>query len=147
MQCSLGHVPLFATPWTIVCQAPLSVEFSRQEYWSGLLFPTPGDLPDPGIEPMSPVSPALAGDFFTHWVTGETLVLVNYRNLFQFYGLPRWCRGKELTCQCRRCERCRFNPWVEKIPWRRKWQPPPVFLPGKSQGQRSLANYSPWDHK
>ena len=44
----------FATPWTIACQAPLSMEFSRQEYWSGLPFPSPGDLPDPGIEPRSP---------------------------------------------------------------------------------------------
>ena len=43
-----------ATPWTVVCQAPLSVGFSRQEYWSGLLFPSPGDLPDPGIETGSP---------------------------------------------------------------------------------------------
>ena len=43
--------------------------------------------------------------------------------------------------------RPRFNPWVGKIPWRRKWQPTPVFLPGKSHGQRSLAGYSPWHHK
>ena len=55
----------FATPWTVVRQAPLSMGFSRQEYWSGLPFPTPGDLPDPGIEPASLVSPALAGGFFT----------------------------------------------------------------------------------
>ena len=52
---------LFVTPWTVAHQAPLSVEFSRQEYWSGLPFPSPEDLPDPGIEPMSP---ALAGGFF-----------------------------------------------------------------------------------
>ena len=50
------------TPWTVTCQTPLSMEFSRQEYWSGLLFPPPGDLPNPGTEPMSP---ALAGGFFT----------------------------------------------------------------------------------
>ena len=47
-------------------------------------------------------------------------------------GLPRWSSGKESTCQCRRPKRNRFNPWVGKIPWRRKWQPTPVFLPGKS---------------
>ena len=47
-------------------------------------------------------------------------------------------RGKESTCQCRRCKRCGFNPWVEKIPWRRKWQPIPVFLPGEFQGWGSL---------
>ena len=50
----LGRVQLFATPWTIAYQAPLSMEFSRQEYWSGLPFPSPGDLPDPGIKPGSP---------------------------------------------------------------------------------------------
>ena len=50
------------TPWTVACQAPLSLGFSRQEYWSGLPFPPPGDLPYPEIEP---VSPALAGRFFT----------------------------------------------------------------------------------
>ena len=47
-------VRLFATPWTVGLQAPLSVEFSRQEYWRGLPFPSPGDVLDPGIEPMSP---------------------------------------------------------------------------------------------
>ena len=51
---SLSRVQLFATPWTVAHQAPLSVGFSRQDYWSGLPFPPPGDLPDPGIEPVSP---------------------------------------------------------------------------------------------
>ena len=51
---SLSHVWLFATPWTVVYQAPLSMLFSRQEYWSGLPFPSPRDLPDPGIKPRSP---------------------------------------------------------------------------------------------
>ena len=50
----LNCVRLFVTPWTIACQVPLSIEFSRQEYWSGLLFPSPGDLLDPGIESRSP---------------------------------------------------------------------------------------------
>ena len=50
---SLSHVQLFATPWTVAHQSPLSMEFSRQEYWSGLPFPHPGDLPDPGIKPGS----------------------------------------------------------------------------------------------
>ena len=57
--------------WTIACQIPLSMEFSRQGYWSGLSFPTPGDLCDPGIEPTSLVSPALAGGFFTTSTTWE----------------------------------------------------------------------------
>ena len=51
---SLSHVQLFVTPWTIAYQAPWSMGFSRHEYWNGLLFPSPGDLPDPGIEPRSP---------------------------------------------------------------------------------------------
>ena len=59
---SLSHVWLFVTPWTVTHQAPLSMGFSRQEYWSGLPFLPPGDLPNPGIEPMSP---ALAGRLFT----------------------------------------------------------------------------------
>ena len=59
---SLSCVQLFETSWSIAHKAPLSIEFSRQEHWSGSLFPTPGDLPDPGIEP---VSLALAGGFFT----------------------------------------------------------------------------------
>ena len=54
---------------------------------------------------------------------------------------PGGTSGKESTCQCRRC---RVHPWVGKIPWRRKWQPTPAFLPGESHGQRSLAGYSPW---
>ena len=59
---SSSHVPLFVTPWTVAPQSPLSMEFSRVEYWNGLPFSPPGDFPDPGIKPMSP---ALAGRFFT----------------------------------------------------------------------------------
>ena len=69
----LSRVQLFATPRTIAHQAPLSLEFSRQAYWSGLPFPTPGDFPDPGIEPMSFVSPALAGRFFTTAPPGKLI--------------------------------------------------------------------------
>ena len=58
----LSHVLLFAILWTAHLQAPLSTGFFRQEYWSGLSFPPPGDLPDPGIKPASPVSPALQAD-------------------------------------------------------------------------------------
>ena len=57
----------------------------------------------------------------------------------------RWrLSGKESACQCRCHRRPGFNSWVRKIPWRRKWQPTPVFLPGESYGQRSLVGYSPW---
>ena len=55
--------------------------------------------------------------------------------------------AEEPACPCRRGKRRGLNPWVGKIPWRRKWQPTPVFLPGESHGQRSLAGYSPWGGK
>ena len=69
----LSCVRLFATPWTVTYEVPPSVEFSRQEYWSGLPFPSPGDLPNPGIEPGSPV---LQADAVTLWaiVQEETTV-------------------------------------------------------------------------
>ena len=60
--CVLSRVWLFATPWTIACQVPLFMEFSRQAYWSGLPFPSPGNVPDPGIKPVSPAYPVLAAD-------------------------------------------------------------------------------------
>ena len=69
--CVLSHVRLFATPRTVAHQAPLSVGFSRQDYWSGLPVPSPGDLPYPGIEHASLMSPALAGWFFTTSATWE----------------------------------------------------------------------------
>ena len=62
---SLSRVWLFATPWIVAHEAPLFMGFSRQEYWSGLPCPSPGDLPEPGIKPESLRSPALAGRFFT----------------------------------------------------------------------------------
>ena len=69
--CSLSHAQLCVTLWTIVRQAPLSVGFLRQESWSGLPFPTPGDLPSPGIKPTSLVFPALVGSFFTTAAPGK----------------------------------------------------------------------------
>ena len=66
----------FATPWTVAHQAPLSMGLSKQEYWSGLPFPSPEDLPDPGIEPTSRMSPALVGGFFTTSTTWEALELM-----------------------------------------------------------------------
>ena len=65
----LSHVQLSATLWTVACQAPLSMEFSRQEYWSGLLFPSPGDLPDPGTEPTFP---ALQADSLPSELPGKS---------------------------------------------------------------------------
>ena len=74
MACVLSRVQFFVTPWTVACQAPLSMEISRQEYWNGLPFSPPGDLPHPGIEPASLASPALSGGFFTTGATWECLL-------------------------------------------------------------------------
>ena len=77
-------------------------------------------------------------------------VLLDHRHLkgwnvhHVYVGFPWWFSGKRIWLPNRRCG---FDPWVGKIPWRMKWQPTPEFLPGKSHGQRSLAGYSPWDHK
>ena len=68
----LSRVRLFVTPWTVAYQAPQSKEFSRQEYWSGLPFPSPGDLPNPGIEPGSPV---LQADSLPTELQGKPLLL------------------------------------------------------------------------
>ena len=65
VECMPSHVRLFVAPWDAARQAPLSMGFPRQEYWSGLSFPPPGDLPNSEIESASPESPALAGRFFT----------------------------------------------------------------------------------
>ena len=64
-------VQVFTTLWTVACQAPVSMGFYKQEYWSGLPCPPPGDCPDPGIESLSPASPKLAGGFFTTSATWE----------------------------------------------------------------------------
>ena len=75
--CSVGSVMSdpFATPWTVALQAPLSMGFPRQEYWGGLSFPSPGDCPDPGMEPVFLMSPALAGMFFTTCPSGKPFFL------------------------------------------------------------------------
>ena len=72
--CVLSSGQLFATPWTVARQAPLSVEFSHQEYQSGLPFPTPGDLPNPGIILVSPI---LAGEFFSTAPPGRPTVWIS----------------------------------------------------------------------
>ena len=73
------------------------------------------------------------------------LSLVNLNQLFPFSDFPGGSDGKASACNAG--DRPGFDPWVGKIPWRRKWQPTPVFLPGESHGRRSLVGYSPWGHK
>ena len=79
----------------------------------------------------------IAGGFFTNWAIREALFKYSW-----FYRLPKWLSSKESSCQYKRHE-IWFDPWVRKIPWNRKRQSTPVFLPGESHGQRSLASYSP----
>ena len=152
---SLSRVRLLATPWTAAHQAPLSIGFSRQEYWRGLPCLPLGDLPNPRIKPRSAAlqdslpsellgkpkntgvgSPSLLrGNFPTQESNGGLLhcrqilyqlsypggQYINYTSIKSsyafngFYLLTRQCSGKELTCQSG------FDPWVGKIPWRRKW--------------------------
>ena len=83
-----SRVPLFVTLWTVALQAPLSMGFSRQEYWSGLPFPPPGELPDPGIELSSLMSPALTAGFFTSSTTWEALLLSYSLDFFKASSVP-----------------------------------------------------------
>ena len=85
---------------------------------------------------MSPVSSTVS----SIWLTLLPSLLRTHVFTLGFSG---GTSGKELTCQCRRCKRHGFDPWVRKIPWRRSWQPTPVFLPGESHGQMSLEDCSP----
>ena len=114
----LSHVWLFATPWTVAHQAPLSMRFSRQEYWCGLPFPPPEDLPDPGFEPESP---ALTGKCFFTEPPGKPLLTGTPSNLkhspFSFL----------MSVLCYMLY---------------------LYLCGnKSHGQSSLEGYNPWGHK
>ena len=90
----LGHVQLFATPWTVAHQAPLSMGFFRQEYWSGFPFPSPGDLPDPGVESTSPVS---AGGFFTTVPPGKSSIYIQFSSVAQ--SCPTLCNAMNHSSQ------------------------------------------------
>ena len=85
---SLSRVRLFVTPWTVVYEAPQSMEFSRQEYWSGLPFPSPGDLPNPGIEPGSPT---LQSDALPSEPPGKPLVLGSFSHKSPISTNPLSC--------------------------------------------------------
>ena len=119
MQSRSSHVCLFAALWTVAHQAPLFMEFSRPEYWSGLPCPPPGNLPNPGTEPMSRTSPALAGRFFTTSITWEAhdkiwdvLLKRGQQESVSWYGssvhwyvlsIPAWGFLTTLTSSMRLC--------------------------------------------
>ena len=162
---------------TVAHQAPLSMGFSRQEYWSGLSFPPPGDLSDPGIKPRSL---ALQADSLPLSHLGSPLMILIYDfgfwknpmfNLISHFPTSNECQKKRGYLELRRSlgqgverasqlvlvvnnlsansgdARCGSDPWHGKIPWRRKWQPTPVFLPEKLHKQRILEGYCPWSSK
>ena len=104
---SFSHVQLVATRQTIACQAPLSMGFSRQEYWSGLPCLHPGDLPNPGIEPVSLMSPALAGGFFPWELSSRQKRVGTWQGPVGGAGHEAWGRKDRFAC--------RFDPWVRKI--------------------------------
>ena len=83
----------FATPWTVAPQAPVSVGFPRQEYWSGLPFPSLGDLPNPEIEPMSPASPALTDGIFTTAPPGSPILINELKKKKTQTSKPQRPRG------------------------------------------------------
>ena len=120
-----SHVWLFETLWTLSHQTALSMEFSRQKYWNGLLCLPPGDLLDTGIKPMSLTSSALTDGFFTYVSIYIHIELSSLCYTAGSHYLPILYMA---VC----------------ISWRRAWQPTPVFLPGESYGQRNMAGYSPW---
>ena len=140
-RCSSASYPCSA-PTSVhagVCPAEgnLSVPFPTQIIADAFRF-SPGDVPLVVRRPM------LTGSWLCP-APRPSHSLPDF--VSRVLGLPRWLSGKESACQCRRPKRCRFDPWVGKMPWRRAWPPTPVFLPGKSHGQRSLVGYSPWGQR
>ena len=111
--CTLSHVRLFVTPWTVAHQAPPSMGFSRQEYWSGLPFPSLGDLSDPGIEPTSPT---LVGGFFTTAPPGKTQWL-------RRTALVSWKWRQDLP-NCHASLIQSLKRWDDFYRKQSKWEPP-----------------------
>ena len=129
---------LLVTQWAVARQTPLSMGFSRQEYWSGLPCLPPEDLPKRGII-------FIIFLLIWNWWLGPK---AESKEVWETSCFRETCwlsrrSGKESTFQCRRCKRCGSNPWVRKIPWRRKWQPTPVLLLGKFYGERRLVDCNP----
>ena len=120
----LSRVQLFGTPWTVACQGPLSMEFSRQEYWSGYLFPSPGDLSNPGIEPRSPTLQAdslpseLPGRQQRYWFLKKSC-LQRFHLVFQCFSL-KWQSTAKTIRQLERVPMGKMETKKQKAWWKRK---------------------------
>ena len=153
-----SRAQVFVTPWTVACQAPLSMGFSRQEYWSGLPCLPPGDLPDPGIKPVSLMTPAVAGGFLTASATWEVLLFIPellYPSLpaggimrhLAYLLITHWCQpahcllSKEVQGAC--C--CQQGHW-QSLQNRKNWGTfsPPVPALAWSKKSRDDKVRVPW---
>ena len=120
------------TPWTAAFQAPASMGFSRREYWSGVPFHVLAIVNSASVKTDVHVS-------FSVMASSGYMPSSGIGGSYSSFGASLMAqRLKHLSAMWE------FNPWVGKIPWRRKWQPTPVFLPGESHGERILEGYSPW---
>ena len=156
---SLSRFRLFATLWNVAYQAPPSMEFSRQEYWSRLLLPSPGDLPDLGIEPGFPALQADAlpseppgshqgpGYWGSKLGRGLTLYCKSICTVLictKYVSFPRGSVGKEFTCNAGDPGSI---PWLRRSSGKRNNNPFQYSCLENPQGQRSLVGCSPWDHR
>ena len=154
---SFSHVRLFATLWTVACEAPLSMGFPRQEYWSGLPLPSLGSLPDTGIKPthrlsilVKPRSPASQADSLPSEPPGKhfNIRLRPWKTItYSFNILSQVAQWVKNPPAMQKMQETQVWSLVRKITWRRARQPTPVFLPAESDRQRSLVGYSPQGHK
>ena len=145
----LSRVWLFAIPWIVAYQAPPSMEFSRREYWSGLPFPSPGDLPDPGIKPTSP---ALQADTLPPELPGKYIIILDMKRDSAI--LLTWLKrvesrvggsdGQESACNAGDLD---SFPGLHRSPGGEHGNPLQNSCLENPPGQRSLASYSPWGHK
>ena len=123
--------------WSLGWEDPLEKEMATHS--SILVWEIPWTEEPSRLQSMG--SKRVGQTWFSHGVSKSQIGLRDFAFVLytHYYGLPTWLSGKETACQCRRLK---FDPRVGKIPWRRKWQPTPVFSPGKSHGQRNLIGYS-----
>ena len=124
---SCGHCWVFQICWHIECSAFTASSFRIWNSSTGI--------------PSSPLA------LFVVMLSKAHLTSHSRMSSSRCYCFPGGTCGKESTCQCRRCKSCGFDPWVGKIPCRRKWQLTPVLMPRKFCEQRSLVNYHPWGQK